>query len=284
MPTDVGVMAADGTVLQAVEFRPSEPVRASVVVAGAMGVEQRFYAAFAAWLSGQGFLVMTFDVRGVGRSLQTSLQACRADATAWAVQDCAAMIRYARQRADGVPLLWLGHSLGGQVFGMIPNRHEVRAMLTVACGSGYWLTNRPELLLKQVLLWYLVVPLSVRLLGYFPGRRLRIVGDVPGPAMMQWRRWCLHPDYVAGAEGLMADYAAVQQPICGLAFTDDELMSGRNIERLHALYATAPREVRHIRPRDLGLKRVGHFGFFRPHPNDVLWQEAERWLSAQVAT
>ena len=49
-------------------------------------------------------------------------------------------------------------------------------------------------------LWFVAAPVAMTLYGYFPGKRLRMVGDIPGPAMQQWCRWCRHPEFAWGAE------------------------------------------------------------------------------------
>jgi len=126
------------------------------------------------------------------------------------------------------------------------------------------------------MLWSLVlVPLLVRLCGYFPGRRLRIVGDLPAGVMRQWRRWCVNPRYAFGAEGEEArgSFAAVTAPIVSLAFTDDEIISARNTESLLGFYANAPRTLIQISPADVGVERIGHFGFFRAEFAELLWHE-----------
>ena len=91
--------------------------------------------------------------------------------------------------------------------------------------------------------------------------------------MEQWRRWCLDPEYAVGAEGEGArtEYAAVHMPITSISFSDDEFMSARNVESLHAFYVNAPRKMKRLAPRDVGLKRIGHFGFFRPEYEKPLW-------------
>jgi predicted alpha/beta hydrolase len=69
-------------------YDAAAPARASVVIGGAMGVRQDFYAPFAEWLSGQGFRVTTFDYRGSGESLpgtpDGSLRGFKADLFDWA--------------------------------------------------------------------------------------------------------------------------------------------------------------------------------------------------------
>ena len=65
-------------------FEPEGAARASVVIGGAMGVRQDYYASFAQWLAQQGFRVTTFDYRGHGDSLVGPMREVRADLFDWA--------------------------------------------------------------------------------------------------------------------------------------------------------------------------------------------------------
>ena len=239
-----------------------------------MGVPQTYYAAFAQWLSKEGFLVATFDYRGTGASRPQRLRGFRADILDWARLDCAAMIEALAARAPGLPLYWIGHSLGGQILPFVPNRERVAKAITIATGSGYWKENAAPLRKRAWLLWHLLAPLAVALFGYFPGRRVGIVGDLPADVMRQWRRWCLDPEYAVGAEGepARALYAAVRTPIVSLSFHDDEFMSARNTESIHGFYVNAPRTMKRLRPEDAGVARIGHFGFFRRDFEGPLWR------------
>jgi predicted alpha/beta hydrolase len=100
-----------------------------------------------------------------------------------------------------------------------------------------------------------------------------MVGDLPAGVIRQWRRWCLHPRYSAGAEGpaITQRYAQVRFPLLAWSFGDDELMTLRGIHHLVDLYAGAPRQVQTIRPADAGVHRIGHFGFFRDGFRATLW-------------
>ncbi|MCD6042108.1 MAG: hypothetical protein K0R40_1711 [Burkholderiales bacterium] len=242
-----------------------------MLVVPAMGCSQDYYRAFAGWLAAQGFTAATFDYRGTGRSRKGTLRGFKADIFDWAQLDCAAMIDALPQR----PLYWVGHSLGGQILALVPNRDQIRKAVTVATGSGYWLENVPSLRLKVWWLWFVVVPLSLPLFGYFPGKALRKVGDLPKGVMQQWRRWCLNREYSVGAEGdaIRAQYAAVRTPIVSLSFSDDEMMSFANTESIHGFYAAAPRTMKRIAPQDIGAPRIGHFGFFRSAYERSLWRE-----------
>lgn len=276
--TDDTVTAADGTPLAARFFTPPGAARAAVLIVSAMGAPQGYYRPFAAWLAAQGFLVATFDYRGIGRSRpgahRASLRGFKADVIDWAELDCAAMIEAVLARAPGRELIWIGHSLGGQIVPMVPNHARIAKIVTVATGSGYWRDYSPKMRPFGWWLWHVAVPVATRLFGYFPGRRLRKVGDLPKGVAEQWRRWCLDKDYAAGAEGpaMRARYAAVETPIVSLSFADDEYMSLRNTEALHGFYARAPQTMKRIAPADIGERRIGHFGFFRPKFENALWQ------------
>ncbi|MEQ1657878.1 MAG: alpha/beta fold hydrolase [Hylemonella sp.] len=261
------------------EYAPAGVPKASVVIGGAMGVPQGFYAAFAQWLAGQGYRVVTFDYRGHGESLPDTpghtLRGYRADLFDWA-GDYETVVRTVRQEQPEQPLYLLGHSLGAQLPGLFQQPGQVDGLLSVAAGSGYWRDNAPQLRRRVLFLWYVMAPLATRAWGYFPGRRLGMVGDLPAGVIRQWRRWCLHPRYSAGAEGavIAERYAQVRFPVLAWSFSDDELMTLRGTHNLFKLYRNALRRVESLGPADASMRRIGHFGMFREQFRDTLWQRS----------
>ena len=263
-------------------YEPTGQARASVVIGGAMGVRQSFYEAFAAWLAGQGYRVTTFDFRGHGDSLQGPLRKVRADLLDW-VQDYEAVVAAAKVALPAQPLYLIGNSLGAQLPGLMRDTAHIDGMLGVAAGSGYWRDNAPALRRTVLPFWYLLVPLAIAVFGYFPGRRLRTIGDLPKGVMRQWRRWCLHPRYALGAEGAEASYAAVRFPIVAFSLTDDEMMTHQGIQHLMDGYTHAAPRIETIAPADVQAKGIGHLGFFRKSFQTTLWPRAEAVLSSFAA-
>lgn len=264
---------ADGTRIAASWYEPDGPPRGAVLLAPAMGVPQSFYAPMAAWLADQGLLALTFDYRGMGRSRLRPLRAEHADIFTWAEQDARAALRALRDRAGEVPLTWIGHSLGGQIVPMVPGIEAVERVVLVASGTGYWRHNAPALRRKVGVFWFGAVPLLTPVFGYFPGARLGMVGDLPRGVIEQWRRWCMHPEYAVGVEGpeMRSRFAGVRGPLTSISFTDDEMLSERNMEVLFEAFRGAERRWLRIDPREAGLRRVGHFGFFRAAMREPLW-------------
>ena len=158
----------------------------------------------------------------------------------------------------------------------VPKPEQVAGLLSVAAGSGYWRDNAPQLKRIVPYFWWVLVPLATRLCGYFPGRTLKKVGDLPAGVILQWRRWCLDPAYSVGAEGpaVAQSYGAVRFPVLALSMSDDELMTLRGTHNLVNLYANTERRVESISPVELKVRRIGHFGFFRDQFRQSLWPRA----------
>jgi len=273
--------AIDGVPLAVRYFAPhGSPgaARGAALIVPAMGVAQSFYAGFAAWLAELGLHVMTFDFRGSGLSRRGSLRAVDVDVIGWGRLDATAVLRALEDRAPDLPINWIGHSLGAQLIPFVPDHRALAKIITVAAGSGYWRDNTRGLRRKVLLMWYGAVPLLTPLFGYFPGKRLRMVGDLPAGVIRQWRRWCLDPEYAVGAEGpaVRELFARVTTPITAVSFTDDEMMSARSTASLHSYYTRAPQIARRLAPSELGLERIGHFGGFRTAMRGPLWEAVIR--------
>jgi predicted alpha/beta hydrolase len=268
--------SSDGGTLAARAYLCERAIQGAVLIGGAMGVRQDYYRPFAKWLATQGYEVMTFDYRGMGDSRlpahATSLRGFDADLFSWA-RDYDTAIDALRERAPGVPLYLIGHSLGAQLPGLLRNRDRIDGLLSIAAGSGYWRDNAPPLKRMVLYFWHLIVPVATAVCGYFPGKRIGKVGDVPRGVILQWRRWCLHPRYHVGAEGaaVRVQFEQVRFPLVALSITDDELMTERGTRVLIDCYANAPRRIERVSPADAKVKRIGHFGFFRDQFQSSLW-------------
>jgi predicted alpha/beta hydrolase len=279
----IALSADDGAVALSGRYHaPIGSAKGAVLIAGAMGVKQDYYAAFAQWLAAQGYASVSFDYRGTGGSLPSgrSLRGFRADLFDWA-RDIDAAVDVLLARHPDAPLYVVGHSLGAQLPGLLRHRDRIAGLVSVAAGSGYWRDNAPQLKRVVLYFWHVLVPVAVAIAGYFPGRRIGKVGDLPRGVVLQWRRWCLHPRYHVGAEGeaVRERFAAAKFPIVALSITDDELMTERGTRVLIDCYENAPRQLQRIAPADVGVQRIGHFGFFRRQFEPTLWRRLERLLA-----
>jgi predicted alpha/beta hydrolase len=282
----IDVIASDGQVLVAKLYRPAQPASNPypVLVAGALGIEQRYYAAFCSWLAGRGHTVMSFDLRGIGASLPVgqSLRDVQASMLSWARVDFTAAVGGLCRLADTDQVLLLGHSLGAQHAGMgLPStQQKIRKLVSVASGSGHWRNWNEYSRRAAPLMFYLAGPLLTPLFGYFPGKRLGMVGNLPRGVMKQFSRWCQHPEFAWGVEPeeLLPSLRSARYPIHAISFSDDETMPESGIRHLLAAHVNATSQIEVISPQQMGVARIGHIGAFRPQMQERLWPYLEACL------
>lgn len=280
VPESVHVRARDGYELAGDLFLPPGAPRAAVLVAPAMGVPRGFYAPFAAFLARQGMAALTLDYRGIGGSRRGGLRGLGASLRDWGERDLAGAVDHLAGRVPGVPLLWVGHSVGGQLLGLLEDAPLAGALL-VGAQSGYWRHWSGAWRWRVFLLWHALIPGLVPLLGRLPAAVLGGGEDVPPGVAREWATWGRHPDYLmsyAGPRGGLG-FARLAAPVVAYAVSDDVFAPRASVEALLGFYATAPTELREVRPAALGARQVGHFGFFRARFEETLWRDAALFLT-----
>lgn len=271
--------ARDGYPLAATRYRPQAASRRAALVMPATGVPQSYYAKFAAYLAERGFDTLTFDYRGIGGSLKGDIRELKGGMRDWALLDASSAFTFLLEKR--LPISTIGHSFGGQAFGLLPEPGRIAAAFMVGSQSGYW-KHWPAL--GRAWMWpatHVALPLVSRLRGYFPSSRLGFGEDLPANVAIEWASWCRHPRYLVGALGVEAAYARFAAPLRAYTATDDAFAPARAVQALLELYPSAKSEMRILHPSDLGEARIGHFGFFRERFRDSLWREAADWLEKQ---
>lgn len=280
-PRDLPIPTADGLRLAADLFLPPDGVVTHAVLIGpAMAVKRRYYSAFAAYLAEGGAAVVVPDYRGIGGSGDARTEATMAS---WGEQDLAAAAAVLRERHPDVPLLFVGHSAGGQLFGLV-GVEPFAGFLLVASGSGHW--RHFDGLGRAAIwaMWHVGLPVLTALFGYLPMRRFGQGEDVPTGVARQWASWGRHRRYIgshADAHGGLG-YTRWTGPLRAYSVTDDTYAPPRAVAALVALYPNADAEIVSLTPAALGVPEIGHFGFFRARFRDTSWAEARAWLQARA--
>lgn len=280
--TALTIPATDGVPLAATVFEPpgDRDLGRSVIVSPALGVWRTYYDAFAGYLAGRGFRVVTYDYRGSGETGLRGAAPAEVAMRHWGERDVAGVIGWTAQRRPGDRVLSVGHSAGGQVAGLAGNNDRIEGLLTVAAGSGYWGHWPGPKRWILALLWYVGMPLTSRLLGRFPGRALGLE-DIPAGIALEWASWCRDPDYLAGESGppSAVNFRRFRGRLRAYALADDRYLPPASVRALTELYASArDRECVEVDPRDVGAASIGHFGFFGERFRETLWDDAGEWL------
>jgi len=272
------LVAADGRHLAASWFEPEAAARAVAVVSSATGVPRGYYRAFAQWLAGRGYAVLTYDYRGIGGSRLGPPRAEPASMRDWAVLDMSAAIAAAeaRRASAGLPLLLVGHSFGGNCIAFAAGVERADAIVGIGAQLG-----EPRLYphLHGAIAGFFFrawLPAIVQLAGYAPGWALG-GGAMPLPPQVarQWARWGLTRGW-AFADPVMQPHRAassVVAPVHLWNVTDDLTYAPpRAVDALAAKFRNAAVQRHTLAPHEVGAKRLGHFGAFRREPGERLWQ------------
>ncbi|MFC0134012.1 alpha/beta hydrolase [Massilia eurypsychrophila] len=257
--------------------------KAVILVHPATAVTQRYYEPFAHYLSQLGFSVVTYDYRGTGRA-RPALRGFAVSMSDWIDQDVGGVTRWAAGRFPDVPLLAVGHSLGGHALALGVGIGALRAGVMIASHAGVTATIRGAAERARVwLVMRVLTPLLCPLFGYMPGRRFGLGEDLPRGVMQQWSRWTAMPNYFFDDPNMDAArrMATVRLPLLVLGFEDDPWANRVAIDKLTAPLLNAQMERRHITPAEAGLAAIGHMGFFRKRAEATLWPLVGNWLLAQ---
>lgn len=258
---------------------PPEKIRAVCVLAPAMGVRRGFYRPFARYLAEGGLVVLVPDYRGIGGSAPPSLRGFKAELHEWAALDLHAALDELRRRFPNQPAVWVGHSVGGQLFGILARPPVARALL-ISSQSGNPRCWRGVGRTAITVLWYFAIPILTWLLGWMPMRVLRQGENLPAGVAQEWARWGRHPDYILSyaRSQPQAAFFTYSGPLRGYIFSDDPWAPRAGVLALLAGFTATEPEVIHVEPHEVGLPSLGHFGAFRPTARERLWPTFRAWL------
>ncbi len=264
----ISFAARDGYPLVGTLKRPlSEPIGGLLITAGT-GFEQRFYSHFADYAAERGFIVFTFDARGIGQSSPEDLSTFEMHYTQWGRHDTPAALDALAAAAPDLPLVHVAHSVGGHFLGLWDNHDRVSAHVFTCVGSGYWRDHKPGIALAASYLWHIYGPYSLKRHGYVKKGGGWSGASLPRGVFEPWKQWCNQPRYFLNE--LNTDdvfkghsYNDVTRPITSMIYTDDQVASPKTGQVMLDLYPNAKTEMLVRSPDDYSLKAIGHNGPFK---------------------
>lgn len=289
--TEMLLSASDGYPLAARVWEPAytaHPVATALINSGA-GISCHYYDHFASYLATDGIATLVYDYRGVGRSRPLSLRGFSASVEDWGSKDCAAALNWLKARFIRIPCIVIGHSVGGFVTGFADNGRLIDQMVLITAHNGYWRDYHQRYRLKMYLLWHLLMPALARVIGFFPGRALHLIEDLPRGVAIEWanRR---KPEFwwnVKTPEGArdtkridaaIAHFQAIHARTLAVHFSDDPFATSAATDRIVGLYPNCQTQRMLMGPTDTNGQPIGHFGFFRSRFRETLWPRVLAWL------
>jgi len=264
----VDFVAQDGVRIFGTHYLPkvNEPFSRAVVFNAGAGIAARHYKHFLRFLASAGIPVLSYDYRGIGISRPRSLRNFSATVEDWAELDCRAAIDWMKARHGSSLIFGIGHSIGALFFGGPPNAQDLGGVIMISPHTGYYGDYRREYRVPMALLWHGVMPALTMILGYFPGRWLRLGDDLPKGVALQWaqRRKGITPSRPGDRLGaLVCRFSSLRLDAVMITIADDGFATEAAALRVQAMFSGLRFEKWAVAPSDVGLSRLGHFGFFR---------------------
>jgi predicted alpha/beta hydrolase len=250
-----------------------------MIVAPGAQFTQRDYEPFAAFFQQQGYFVITFDYRGVGDSGPDNLKGFEAKLHQWAVQDTDAVIRYVKNIAVNQELIFIGHGVSGEVVGLAQASQYISRLVlassSLSCKRLWTWRGRIRIAALKT-----VGKLANKLFGYFPGKKLGVLRDLPKGVVYEWADWCDHPN---GLFDVFPEnnYRKLQVPLIAFSFSNDWRTPDRAVEGLLQYFSGACVTWYHVTPHNQGLNKSISNCFFDARYKSNLWPTLQRWLQEE---
>jgi predicted alpha/beta hydrolase len=289
---DIQLQTRDGLKLTATHYSPDRDATEKpqfIVIGGATAVPRGFYRRFGDYAASRGLHVIAADYRGIGDSKSMCPKDAQGKPTLkgyemvyadWSRYDLAAAVDYAARRGD---VYLVGHSLGGHALGQLPNHDVVKAAYFCGSGAGWagWMPRGERI--KVWVMWNLIGPVATSILGYQPMSKMGIGEDLPMGAYRDWRRWCNFPHYffddpAQDAREIARQFAQISCPIAACVSTDDLWAPPASRDAFFKGYTSSGAVPIDISPAQLGVKAIGHMGYFRAQVGETLWPQILDWL------
>ena len=271
------IVTNDGTRIWINAHVPEKENSKVLVIAPGVGLTHEYYYLFACFFRQQGYTVISFDYRGVGKSAPQNLRGYEANMHQWAVQDINAVLLYVKQHYPGQEIIYTGHCIGGEIIGLAPASQYINRIVLVSsalsCAKLWPMKHKVRIAMLKIF-----VGITNHVIGYFPGSRLKIFGDLPKGVIREWANWCDNPN---GLFDSFPDnnYRKLNVPILAYTFSDDWHCPPKAVNELLNHFANANITWYHMKPKDIGMKKIGHIDFFYITMKSTLWESLLQWLN-----
>ncbi|MFD2165392.1 alpha/beta fold hydrolase [Thalassotalea euphylliae] len=282
---DIQITCEDQYVLAATCYQPKAALKGAVLIGPATGIKRQFYANFAQFLAEQGYGVLTYDNRGIAGSLNGKVKDSDATLQSWGQLDQPAALDQLMATFPDTRYHLVGHSAGGQLFGLLPNADRLTSIFNYACSSGRLWNMKLVHQAKAHFFMNFFIPVSNLLFGHTKSQWVGMGEPLPKQVARQWQVWCNGGGYVKTAFDKTIHqhwYDELTTPSMWVNAVDDYIANNANVQDMIAVSPNMPAETLTLTPKDHGLDEIGHMKFFS-RKSQQLWQIPLEWLNKHSA-
>lgn len=270
----ITITASDGYPLSALLGDPGKRNMGIIVISAATGIRKEFYINFAKFLMDNGYYVLLYDYRGIGESAATNIKTSPIYMHEWGTQDMNAVLNYLVVVRGFTDIIWLGHSIGAQLVGLLENKHHVRKVISINAALGYWGYFPYPMKMVVWMLWYIIGPLLIKVYGYGVMKKIGWGENLPRNVILEWRSWCMSKTYYMDflKQKLQTDcFSNFTIPITAIYTSDDYIANDKTAPMMQQFFPNAPYKLIKLNVSQYTSHKVGHTGIFRKRFEEALW-------------
>ena len=170
---------SDGFKIAVTSFGENNATKKIIVISSAIGVKQTFYAKYATYLANKGYLVFTYDYRGIGDSKPKKLKDFEAHFTDWADKDFLGLTQYIEEFYPNHEKFLIGHSIGGIMIGLTRAYKVYDKIVTIGSQYGYIKNFHQKDKPKVNFFFRIAIPILSAFYGFFPSQKVGMGEPIP---------------------------------------------------------------------------------------------------------
>ena len=244
-----------------------------IVISSAIGVKQTFYAKYATYLANKGFLVFTYDYRGIGDSKPEKMKGFRAHFTDWADKDFLGLTQHLEEFYPKHEKFLIGHSIGGIMIGLTRAYRAYDKIVTIGSQFGYIKNFHQKDKPKVNFFFKIAIPVLSSFYGFFPSQKVGMGEPIPNGIAKDWKKLITKKTSILGyANESQNLYEEIKTPILIISLDDDFMATPKAVDLFGELVLKNAKKKRlNIVPKEYGLDKIGHLDFFREKHKEQLW-------------
>lgn len=261
-------------------FEPKVPNGKLLLVNSATGVRQQTYYPFAQFFAENGYLVLTYDYRGVSLSKPKQLKGFKASMKTWGNTDYKAVTDYILENYPHHRKFLIGHSVGALILGMNKDSEIFEKFCFVATQNTYFRHLNPKIQLLSIIGFGFYQPIISNILGYFKTYFVNLGESLPKGVANDWRILLMNKKSINKLLEKTPNFSKnLTQEVLFIHLEDDEWITKQGMRQLMTeTFPNMKPTYRAIKVLESTGEEIGHINFFRAK-HSKLWEIPLNWLS-----
>jgi predicted alpha/beta hydrolase len=192
----------------------------------------------------------------------------------WGILDMNAALNYMVEVENLTNIVWIGHSVGGQLVGFLEKREHIKHIISISAALGYWGYFPFPMKMVVWTLWYVISPILTKVYGYGTLKKVGWGENLSKNTFLEWRGWCMNKDYYGKflQEKLHTDkFYDFTVPITAVYLSDDYIANDITAPLMSKFYPNSTFDVMKLQVKRYTSHKVGHSGIFKKKFQNSLW-------------